>query len=447
MKKNNKKRKVVVIGLIIMLLALLVGITYALYTYNFIGNKNSLGVADIKLEFLESNTNIITVENALPMGCAEGKAQEAVFDFAVTSKTKRDVNINYTLSIEKLNVDNGYTALQDNQIALYLTDLSSGNELLPSNYSNYDGCRTRKMQYCDKYNCYNTLEQCETMKQSAYSCDYMSAYVKEQGVSLVSQLNNYKLYKNIHSHDSTHEEIQDRFRLRVWVAGDVDASSWNSSTKLQYKFKIGLSSEELQQSSYPDVVYRVSASVVNPNDFLDEREAETITLNGYCETDGSRNSCDFGEGFATNELCQDDVDANNLAQYGIYCTTGTWDKEVEASQGIGDYTTDYTTLNKNYFLKHYINNEGEVNDTEVCYILNSSLYCLKRGVFDESKTILTNSFGSNNCSISTYSVECSLSGLFASVNSNSAITVGVGTHSCSVDRDGISYCEEASAND
>ena len=76
MKETNiKKRKVIALILIVALIALSIGITYSLYNYNFIGNKNTLESADISLEFLESNTNIITIENALPMSDNNGISQ------------------------------------------------------------------------------------------------------------------------------------------------------------------------------------------------------------------------------------------------------------------------------------------------------------------------------------------------------------------------------------
>lgn len=66
------------------------------------------------------------------MGCYEGTDQEETFDFAVTSRTKRDVQIKYNLYIEKLEVDNDATALNDNDIALYLTDYEGRRNVVTS---------------------------------------------------------------------------------------------------------------------------------------------------------------------------------------------------------------------------------------------------------------------------------------------------------------------------
>jgi len=120
---------------------------------------------------------------------------EPSFDFAVTSNTTRNVNINYTLTISKLSLDTGYTALQDNQMKVYLTD--------------YDG---------------NVLVQ----------------------PTLISSLTNYQLYSSSHAHSASNTIVQSKFRLRVWIDQSLmtAAQSWTTSTKLQYKFKINILSSE-----------------------------------------------------------------------------------------------------------------------------------------------------------------------------------------------------------
>ena len=194
--KNNKSRKLIsVILLILILLVLIGGTSYAAWRYNFIGTlTNTITTPDVSLDFLESNTEIINITNALSMSDNEGKAQTETFDFAVTSKTSQTMIIGYNLFIEKLEVDTGYTALNDNDIKIYLTDYND-NELLEP--------------------------------------------------TLISDLSNYKFYSNIHNHDATHVTIQDKFKLRAWIAPDnVNPFEWNQNTKLQYKFKIGLRSTE-----------------------------------------------------------------------------------------------------------------------------------------------------------------------------------------------------------
>ena len=76
---------------------------------------------------------------------------------------------------------------------------------------------------------------------------------------------------------------------------------------------------------------------------------------------------------------------------------------------ISGYTNDYTTLGYNVFLKHNIGSDNVVESNEVCYILNSNLYCLKgcgkyNNVsddcditnYEENVDILYASFGESN---------------------------------------------------
>ena len=389
--KSNKKQLILTIVGVLVLVIAVVGASFAVWNYVFNGTLvNTISTNDISLDLLESNTNIITIENALPMSDNEGKAQTETFDFAVTSKTVKDIDIEYNINIQKLEVDNGYTSLNDNQIKVYLTDYSNTQKVAPT---------------------------------------------------LISNLTNYKLYTGKHSHDTTHETVQDKFKLRAWIDGAVDASNWNQDTKLQYKFKIGLTSEEKQKSSYPSVVYRYGNNTVTLGDSI-VRE----TKNAYCANHAQYgNSCDFGMSWDTEQECQDYV-TNNMGGQAT-CQAGT------VTTGF-DYTEDYTTLNKNFFLKHNISNEGTVESSEVCYIKDNSLYCLKgektddkeegyvSQYYEENTNILKTSFGESNCSVLSGNVRCSASGLIAGADQYGAVDAYGDSSRCHVLNDGNSDCYE-----
>ena len=186
MKKSNKKK--LVVTLILVLLIMIIGVSYAVWTYSFTGGVNTISSSEISIDLLESNSEIINITNALPMSDNDGKTQTDTFDFAVTSKASKTTVIGYILNIEKLTVDSGYTSFNDNDIKIYLEDYS-GNQLLEP--------------------------------------------------TLISYLDNYKFYSNLHSHDTSHVTIQDKFKLRAWINPEnVNAFEWDQDTKLQYKFKM-----------------------------------------------------------------------------------------------------------------------------------------------------------------------------------------------------------------
>ena len=190
---NSKKKKIILIITIFILILLIIGISYAAYDYSFVGKESKLETGSVSIKFLESNTNVIDIRNVFPVPDSNGKKGES-FDFAVTTKANYDINLKYTLSVEKLSVDSGYTSLRDNEVKVYLTDYDNKQVVRPT---------------------------------------------------LISDLNNNILYEKVNSHSKTNTSITDKYKIRVWVNNDVDASSWDENTKLEYKFKIGLKSEKV----------------------------------------------------------------------------------------------------------------------------------------------------------------------------------------------------------
>lgn len=193
---DNKKYLIRVALLVIMLLLLITGTSLAAYTWTYNStNKNRISTTEISLDFLESNDEIINITNALPLTDEEGKYQNEYFDFVVNTKSSTATTINYTLKIEKLSADSGYTLLNDNNIKVYLED--------------YDR---------------NVLVQ----------------------PTLISSLTNYVLYTSSHVHTASTETLQSKFRLRAWIDSSKtnEAKNWNESTKMQYKFKLNVSGTE-----------------------------------------------------------------------------------------------------------------------------------------------------------------------------------------------------------
>ena len=191
MEKKMMKRSYFILGVI--LIIVLIGGTYAFQKFNIVLSDNKITTSDVSIEFLESDKNVIDIEDAVPVSDKEGKMQDDVFDFVVTTKTNKSTNLEYVLSMEKLEPTSGYTFLDDSAVKVYLTDFND-NVIMDS--------------------------------------------IK------VSDLNNYVLYSRINNHSKDNSVIKDNYRLRIWISDDVDSSSWNKDTKLEYKFKINVSGKE-----------------------------------------------------------------------------------------------------------------------------------------------------------------------------------------------------------
>lgn len=190
---SNNKKKILVILTIFILVLLIVGISYAAYNYSFVGKESKLESGSVSIKFLESNTNVISLKNSLPEADKVGKREDS-FDFAVTTKASYNTGLKYNLSVEKLSVSSGYTSLSDSQVKIYLTDNSNNVLVEPT---------------------------------------------------LISNLSDKLLYTKTNSHSSSKTEIKDMYKLRVWIDQNVDSSSWTKDSKFEYKFKVGLKSEEV----------------------------------------------------------------------------------------------------------------------------------------------------------------------------------------------------------
>ena len=193
---NNKRKKIILIITIFILILLIIGISYAAYDYSFVGKESKLESGSVSIKFLESNTNVISLKNSLPEADKVGKREDS-FDFAVTTKASYNTGLKYNLSVEKLSVSSGYTSLNDNEVKIYLTDNSNNVLVEPT---------------------------------------------------LISNLSNKLLYTKTNKHSSSKTEIKDMYKLRVWIDQNVDSSSWTKDSKFEYKFKIGLNSEEVEPS-------------------------------------------------------------------------------------------------------------------------------------------------------------------------------------------------------
>ncbi len=199
---TNKVTKTLPIILIIFLITFVIGITIAIYNYTKTGNQNTITTGNVSLSFMES-TNVINITNALPMGDVEGKVLDKYFDFSVTTNLDSvydvDTPVYYEIELEPLSVDSGYTQLSNNQIKVYLENKDTNKSVVEP------------------------------------------LLIDDLGTSTNNE-NNKMLYYTSHNHKSNIKSVTTNYRLRAWIDYEVDASSWTSSTKNQYKFRININS-------------------------------------------------------------------------------------------------------------------------------------------------------------------------------------------------------------
>ena len=124
---NNRKQLLLSIGLVLILVLMIVGISYAAFKFVGLGNKpNTITTGAITMEYTES-TNTISMTGALPTTDATGKVRLTAgeyFDFTIKSSIQGNANINWEIAAEDITPSSAKKMAGKN-IKLYLTKLDS----------------------------------------------------------------------------------------------------------------------------------------------------------------------------------------------------------------------------------------------------------------------------------------------------------------------------------
>ena len=127
---KDKRQLLLTIGLVLVLVLMIVGISYAAFKFTGLGNKpNTITTGAITMEYTES-TNTISMTGALPTTDATGKVRLTAgeyFDFTLSGTIKGSENINWEIAAE--DVTTASRKIDGKYIKLYLTSLDdTGNE-------------------------------------------------------------------------------------------------------------------------------------------------------------------------------------------------------------------------------------------------------------------------------------------------------------------------------
>ena len=193
---NKKRNKLKFVTIFLVFLLIVIGFSYAVFDYTFLGSANVIAAKDVELRFLESNSEVIAINNGLPMTDEDGMNQDKtgnVFDFEVRSKVGYDSDIKYDLVLEKLNVDAGLGQVSDSDVKVYIEDFNGNTALEPTK---------------------------------------------------VSDLKNYNLIEKTNHHSASKSIISNKYRLKVWLDEDYNVFT---GKEMQYKFKIGVKVKQENQ--------------------------------------------------------------------------------------------------------------------------------------------------------------------------------------------------------
>jgi len=125
---NNKKQLLLSIGLVLILVLMIVGISYAAFKFTGLGKReNTITTGAITMKYTET-TNTISMNNALPTTDATGKVRLTAgeyFDFTLSGTIKGSENINWEIAAE--DVTTASKKIDGKYIKLYLTSLYENN--------------------------------------------------------------------------------------------------------------------------------------------------------------------------------------------------------------------------------------------------------------------------------------------------------------------------------
>ena len=121
---TKTRKEVIIIGLMLLLVILLIGVSYAAFRFSGVGQReNTITTGSITMSYTESS-NTISLNGALPTTDETGMKRlnpGEYFDFTVSSTITGDVNINYEISAKEV----GDGTIDGSNIKLYLTRLTS----------------------------------------------------------------------------------------------------------------------------------------------------------------------------------------------------------------------------------------------------------------------------------------------------------------------------------
>ena len=122
---DKRKEKVIILGLILLMIVAVVGVSYAAFSYTDTGTKvNSITSGAITMTYTESD-NVISMDGALPTTDKTGTVrlkEGEYFDFTISSTITGNVNINYEISAK--DVTSSDRKIDGSNIKLYLTKIT-----------------------------------------------------------------------------------------------------------------------------------------------------------------------------------------------------------------------------------------------------------------------------------------------------------------------------------
>ena len=235
---NNKKQLLLSIGLVLILVLMIVGISYAAFKFTGLGKReNTITTGAITMKYTET-TNTISMNNALPTTDATGKVRLTAgeyFDFTLSGTIKGSENINWEIAAE--DVTTASKKIDGKYIKLYLTSLDENNN------------------------------ETEVMKPTVYTTE------KAENTYTGRPTNMMSLAKG-----TTSTSFSTKYRLRMYV--DESYNPQGDGGNLAFSIKINAYGKTGDKMPKTGPVAKVLLSGVGDNGTIDTSDSEQTFITG-----------------------------------------------------------------------------------------------------------------------------------------------------------------------
>ncbi len=328
---EKKRQLLLTIGLVLVLVLMIVGISYAAFKFVGLGTKpNTITTGAITMEYEES-TNTISMTGALPTTDATGKVRLTkgeYFDFTIKSSIQGNTNINWEIAAE--DVTTASRKIDGKYIKLYLTSLDENNN------------------------------ETEVMKPTVYTTE------KAENTYTGRPTNMMSLAKG-----TTSTSFSTKYRLRMYV--DESYNPQGDGGNLAFSIKI---------NAYGKTGDKMPEPVLATKLIMDKANAEDLDYNSATDAQ-KKEMWTFTHDATEQTTALTDyryigADPNNYVKFndelwriiGVFDTddgTGKVEKRLKIirNESIGDYSWDYNSAG------NYIN---EWSTAQLNNLLNSGAY-------------------------------------------------------------------------
>ena len=181
---------------------------------------------------------------------------------------------------------------------------------------------------------------------------------------------------------STTMKVTAKFQNETDVTGPYSGETKTIEVKINAEQDDGDGGMDITpvSSAYTGPIYRWNTTKVNNGDFITEREV--VVGGNWCaiakfSSDDIISTCDNAVSFNTQEECEAYIENVGTLPEGVSVSCAQ-ETQTVTTGGVGEYTTDASTSNGDYYLKHDVV-EDIITASYVCFVYNNAEHCMKGG--------------------------------------------------------------------